>query len=167
MRHAFLLLAILSPLSSCGFAPVYATPEARGTGGEASELQYVDIDQIPNRAGQELRNNLIAILPPGQGAARYRLEVKLSEAIDDFGIRRDTTATFARLAVTARYRLFERSIEKPILDGTVRAINSYNILASTFATLSAEEDARSRASEQLAQDIKLRLAAYFKGRSGP
>jgi hypothetical protein len=38
-------------------------------------------------------------------------------------------------------------------------------LQSTFATLSAEEDARTRSTQQLAEDIKLRLASYFAAKN--
>ncbi len=165
-----MLLALLV-LSGCGFSPVYKKPDiARGQNAptaETEELRYIEIEQIQDRAGQELRNALLEIMPDAKSPTRYRLSVQLSEYIDDFGIRRDTTATFARLTVTAQFQLFALPVKsnganEPLLTGTLRAINSYNILASTFATLSAEEDARSRASRQLADDIKLRLGAYFK-----
>ncbi|TAH37998.1 MAG: hypothetical protein EYC62_00390 [Alphaproteobacteria bacterium] len=162
-----LAIIFLLALASCGFSPLYATP-GRGEVGDTAELRQLEILPIENRAGQELRNALLSILPETDGAPRYRLSVKLTEYIDDFGIRRDTTATFARLTVTADYQLQDLKLPEgapPLLNGTLRAVNSYNILASTFATLSAEEDARSRASRQLAQDLKLRLGAYFKAKT--
>lgn len=162
-----IILSLLLMLSACGFSPLYATPE-RGTAGDTVELRSLEIAPIADRAGQELRNTLLAILPETSGAPRFRLTVKLLEYIDDFGIRRDTTATFARLTMTAEYQLHDLKLPEgapPLLNGTLRAVNSYNILASTFATLSAEEDARSRAARQLAQDLKLRLGAYFKAKT--
>ena len=41
------------------------------------------------------------------------------------------------------------------------SVNSYNILTSDFATLSARANARSRAVRQLALDIKERLAVWL------
>ena len=45
--------------------------------------------------------------------------------------------------------------------GQVRSVNSYNILTSDFATLSAREDARKRAVRVLALDIKERLSVWL------
>jgi LPS-assembly lipoprotein len=151
MQRISFILCLLLALTSCGFTPLYAVPaqNARAT-TTSDELRYVEIDQIRDRIGQELRNALLATLPPAAGSSKYKLMVTLQENIDDFGIRRDTTATFARLTVTAQFVLKNIADEKVILNGTARAGNSYNILQSTFATLSAEEDARTRSTQQLA-----------------
>lgn len=167
------LIACLLPLASCGFSPVYETKapnpltHAKGV-DNISPLQYVRVAHIDNRAGQVLRNTLLQIMPDPLSPARYELRVVLTESIDDFGLRRDTTATFARLTVTAHYYLYDLSAKNDArlaLSGFTRAISSYNIVASTFAELSSEEDARTRASQELAEDIKLRLAAYFQAQS--
>jgi LPS-assembly lipoprotein len=148
-------------LSSCGLTPVYQRQAA--TGGLSTQI---DIDPIPDRGGQLLRNELQNLFPRGSDPAAYRLAVVWRESIDDFGIRRDLTATFARLTVTANYQLWDlrqtTPNAAPVLTGTVRSINSYNILANTFATLTAEDDARAKAGQQLAREIQLRLTAYFK-----
>lgn len=161
-RKIFLFPAVILSLSSCGFEPLYAIHPASNEVATVDELRYVDIPQIENRIGQQLRNALIATLPPQSATSKYKLMVQLTENIDDFNIRRDTTATFARLTVTANFTLY--TLDKPekvLLQGASRAGNSYNILASTYATVTAEEDARERATRQLAEDIKLRLASYF------
>ncbi len=165
MRYA--LYAFFLLLSSCGLSPVYGTQS--GDAAPSQELRYVEILQIKDRVGQELRNHLSLSMPAPAYPAKYRLQVSLSEIIDDFGLRRDTTATFARLSLRADYslaRIGAKENEPPILQGALRAVGSYNILESTFATLSAEEDARSRAAKQLADDIKLRLATYFQSAEG-
>ena len=160
------IFAIIIALSSCGFSPLYARSEhPAGTAetAESNALSRIDVATIAGRGGQLLHNRLNDILSPS-GRPQFRLDVQLTENIDDFGIRRDTSATFARMTVSANFKLFDlsRPDAQPLVTGTVRAINSYNILQSTFATLSAEEDARARASEQLGGDIRIRLAAYFK-----
>ena len=148
---------LLVATTACGFTPVYAS---KNTG---VELPAVEIAPIADRAGQLLRNELQNLLPKAGAKPAYRLEVTLRETKDDFGIRRDLTATFARLTVTAQYRLLNltQPDTPPVTQGTLRAVNSYNILANTYATLVAEEDARAKASQQLARDIRLRLATYF------
>ena len=156
-----LLCLVLLTLGACGLTPVYQRQAA--TGGQSAQI---DIDPIPDRGGQLLRNELQNLFPRGSAPAAYRLAVVWRESIDDFGIRRDLTATFARLTVTANYQLWDvrdnTPNATPVLSGTVRSINSYNILANTFATLTAEDDARAKAGQQLAREIQLRLTAYFK-----
>lgn len=153
MLCALLLVAT----AACSFTPVYAIKNS------GAELPAVEIAPIADRAGQLLHNELQNLLPPTGVPPRYRLEVTLREAKDDFGIRRDLTATFARLTVTAQYRLLDltKPDTPPATQGTLRAVNSYNILANTYATLVAEEDARAKACQQLARDMQLRLATYF------
>ena len=51
-----------------------------------------------------------------------------------------------------------------LVSGTSQAISSFNILNSEFATMTSEKDARSRATGQLAEDIRTRLAVFFTQR---
>ena len=45
--------------------------------------------------------------------------------------------------------------------GSARSVNSYNILTSDFATLSAREDARRRGVNQLALEIRERTSVWL------
>ena len=76
-------------------------------------------------------------------------------------MRKDETATRANLTVFAKFSLLDARSNKPLMTGTSRSTNSYNILSSQFATLHSEADARRRALRELADDIRLRLGIYF------
>ena len=166
IRTFCLLILFLLPLAACGFQPLYAVKSESAAVATVDDLRFVDIAQIQNRRGQLLRNALLATFPPMASSSKYGLRVIMDESIDDFNIRRDTTATFARLTVTANFTLYDKNqSDKVLLTGAARAGNSYNILASTYATSTAEEDARERAAKQLAEDIKLRVASYFAAKS--
>ena len=155
------LLLIALAFSGCGFRPLYG--DHTGSGGET--LAQIGVEQIPDRAGQKLRNMLLERLtptgPPGNPA--YVLSVSLDEARQELAIRKDETATRANLTVTAQFVL--RALREPQLGtyaGVANSTNSYNVLRSEFATLSAENDARDRALRVLAEEIRIRIAAALQ-----
>jgi LPS-assembly lipoprotein len=159
---ASLLLAVCAAaLSGCGFRPLYA--EATGSG--AQTLASIEIGLIADRPGQKLRNMLLERLTP-TGQPRqpaYILDVRLTEAKQELAIRKDETATRANLTVTAQFVL--RALREPQLGtyaGVANSTNSYNVLRSEFATLSAENDARDRALRVLAEEIRIRIAAALQ-----
>ncbi len=171
-RTALLLgLALTLPaLSACGFRPVYGTGAA-SVGGKAAaaELANVAIDPIPERSGQVLRNLLIDRMyaegRPGNPA--WRLRVGLSSVEEDLGIRKDATATRARLRLTANYELVDTGTNQVVYRSFSRSIVSYNLLEEQYATLVAEQDAYDRGLNELAEDIRTRLALYFAREPAP
>lgn len=162
MRRRVLLSAALlllsAGLAACGFRPLYG----EGSAGSAAALAQIRIANIPDRAGQELRNLLLDRLtplgPPTQPA--YVLSVNLRESRQDLAVRKDEFATRANLILRAAFTLAPADPADPRrFSGTAVSANSFNRLRSDFATLSAEEDARRRALRTLAEEIRLRLAA--------
>ena len=142
----------------CGFHPLYKS----GGGGDEAVLATVEVARIRDRVGQQLRNLLMENFAPRGPAGRtdYRLTVTLTESKSSLAIRKDETATRANLTITANFKLL--ALKDPRLgtfSGQSLSTNSYNILTSDFATLSAERDARYRALRTLAQEIRLRVAA--------
>ncbi len=126
-------------------------------------MAAVEIAFIADRTGQLLRNELLDRLTPAGAAQapRYLLAVTLSESKQSLAIRRDDTATRANLILTAHFKLSEQPADGVVLEGRSRSFNSYNISTFEFATLSAETDARRRATRALAEDIATRLAIFF------
>lgn len=157
---AALLAAGLS-LSACGLRPLYG--EQSSGGSTLGELQTVRILPISDRPGQQLHNALRnEINPRGQPVdPRYRLAVNMRISKQEIGVRKDETATRANLVLTGNYQLVRTADEVLMTTGTAKSIVSYNIVDSEFGTYSAEEDAQKRGVEQLAQQLRLRLATYF------
>ncbi|WP_179954094.1 LPS assembly lipoprotein LptE [Denitrobaculum tricleocarpae] len=127
------------------------------------ELAAIRIAPLSDRAGQEMHNLLRDRLnPSGQPSApKYQLEVRLTESIRELAFESDETATRADLSIIANYRLVRIDNEKVISTGRSRSISSYNILERQFASTISEADARSRTLRDLADDIRIRLGAYF------
>ena len=156
------LLAVLTCLVGCGFAPLYGA-RSQGTATTEAALNQVQIAQIHDRSGQMLRNRLIdRMYQNGRPMnAAYELTVRLSEAEAGLGIRRDATASRTRLDTTAHYTLKRKSDGKELINQTIRASVSFNQLDAQYATLTAREDARARALNEIGEQIVNRLALYF------
>lgn len=150
-------------LAGCGFEPLYAKPDTAADTNISAQLAATHIALIEDRVGQELRNHLLDKMnPKGQPQnPLFVLNVELNESRADLGIQRDDTSTFAKLVLSASYELRSRTTNEVLLNATARSTNSYNVLTSSYATLKAEEDARTRAAMQLSESITNRIAIYF------
>lgn len=152
-------------LAGCGFQPVHGQ-RVNGGGPAATEFAAISIATIPDRIGQLVRNELLDQLTPrGEPAnPRYRLQVSLKSDVYDMMIRRDATASRARLTLTATYRL--TAGDQAVTDGTARAMVSYDLPAeASFATIASERDGERQAAKAVAEQITSRLAAHFAKRS--
>ena len=164
------VLAISASIGGCGFRPLYGK---RGeTSAARNELAQTKVrvvsarDTKDDRLGQILHNNLLDRINPA-GRPRdphYALAVKISVNREASGIQITEEATRARLTVNATFDVTLLATKETLLDGRERSVNSYNVVDSQFATLSAERDAAERAVREIADSIKARLALYFDGR---
>lgn len=168
--------AVLLALGACGFQPLYGTKDEVPM---SQELALVDVAPIKDRIGQELRSRLLDALTP-KGAPdrpRYSLSVLLTETIEQTAVQKTAFATRANMTVTASFTLTDLrapsgrrpddlrtpSDKRPaILSGAAKVVSSYNILNSTFATLAAENEARSRAVAEIAEDIRVQIAIRLR-----
>lgn len=146
-------------LAGCGYRPLYGE---RGAAGESvvEELAQVRIEAIPDRIGQQLYNLLRERLNPrGKPAApKYALKVTLTEQRENLFLEKDETATRANLTLKADFTLTRIEDEEIIIKGLSRSVSSYDILASQFASVVSEEDARLRGARAISDEIKTRVA---------
>jgi LPS-assembly lipoprotein len=155
-------------LAGCGYRPLYGE---LGPGGVAvsEELATIRIEAIPDRIGQQLYNMLRERLNPygKPDRAGYVLSVRLAETRQNFFLEKDETATRANLTLKATYSLRRADTGDVVATGTSRAVSSYDILSSQFASVVSEEDARIRSARAISDDIRTRLAlALSADRSG-
>lgn len=160
---AALLLALA--LSGCGIHPLYA-PLASG-GDVAGELQAIKVEEIPNRIGHYLGNDLIFALngTGSQVPPKYKLTVKVGEAIQTPLI--DTVTgypTAANVVVTADYELSPMHGGEPVTKGQAVAVASYDRTSQRFANLRAARDGEIRTAKTLADQISTRIAAVIAAR---
>jgi len=153
-------------LAGCGFRPLYAPPQedVSGRGVYAFDIfETVIIENIENREGQYFRNKLVQLLHPHgrRNEPRYRLNVTLNESSASLAVQRSAIATRANLTVTGSFSLQTLRGEDTPYSGAVRSSSGYNIFQSEFQTLMAERGARERALDDLAHQLRIRLAALL------
>lgn len=159
-RIASLSLGLFA-LAGCGFEPLHA--QRSGAPGP-DDLAQVKIELIENRAGQELRNELLDRFNPDgtPSEARYRLRVQLREAETAVAIEKDDTASRSDLAIYAAYTLTSVPDGKVVLQGVSTGLNSYGVITNSYATLVGKQDAERRALRAVADDITARVSIYFR-----
>lgn len=177
---------MLLSLTACGFHPLFASVDNFG-GNADPALAQVQIANIPDREGQELRNLLIDKMQHAGRPTdpRYDLVVTLQKTQSDMGIRTDATSARSQLSVTARYVLtthapslsptpalqqvvspgsspvVEKEAEKVLLNSYATTTVGFNKLDAQYSNLAAEEDASRRALSELSDQIVSRLSLYF------
>jgi len=151
----------LVALTGCGYRPLYGT-SSKGAAA-SGELSKVRVGLIANRAGQRLRNHLLDRMNPrGEpGVPAYSLSVDLAEARQDLGVRKDETRTRANLILTAAFQLRDLKNSRIIFAGNAQRVSSFNISDAEFSTISAENAARRRSVEGLADEITQRVAVFL------
>lgn len=165
-RRMLLRAAAALPLlaAGCTFRPLY-----RPSGSSASasapdqQLAAIRITPLTDRLGQLMHNALRNELNP-RGQPRnpsYRLVVTLEETIDEIAIRRDETASRNDIILFAEFQLLRQDNGVQLLNASSSTTDSYDVLASAYATEVAQEGARERNVRNLARQMRLQLASYF------
>jgi LPS-assembly lipoprotein len=150
MRALFTSLVLL--VSACGFAPMYAPMG----GGQA--IGPVQISTIEGKSGHVLETELDRILSvENTGAPPATLQITLQEQVVPLGLRRDESATRAELRLTANY-VFTPANGGHAFRGSVVTVVNYDIPTAAFGEISAQDDARERAAETMAERFRAELA---------
>ncbi|HRO04843.1 MAG TPA: LPS assembly lipoprotein LptE [Terricaulis sp.] len=149
------MIAALSLLvAACGFQPMYAPAGGGGAIGPVS------IGEIEGKAGHVLRTELTRMLAVenSSGGEPASLEITLRETITEQGIRLDESATRAELRLTANYVLTPAPGQGRAIRGSLFTIVNYEIPTAAFGEITAQDDARERAAETMAQRFRSELA---------
>lgn len=159
LRVVFLLTAI-SALSACVYQPLYGSnsyaPEASQT---LSRIWVADVD---TRVGQQVRNRLIFLLQGGRGAmdTTYELRLRVNDNAKLQAAAQDVSANTAGVVfVIVSYDLVDLSSHTRIASGSRRASASYDRTGQSFANERALRDAQNRAAAEVAEHLRLALAA--------
>lgn len=165
-----LAVCLISLIAACGFEPLYVQKKHNNLwyfGGEfdtsiTDEMAQIKVQTIAERFGQQVRNDLLDMLTP-LGTPRnpkYRLYVDVeNKEIMQQALRKDITATRERVRYKVNYRLIEG--DKELVSGDSIAYVSYDILANPYSTTTARKKTEENAAKIIANDIALRIGAYF------
>ena len=169
MKKTFLICLAVLFVFGCGFSPLYIdnTDESSwkfsGSNSIQTEMSQIKVEYISERFGQQIRNVLLdALTPKGvPQKPKYRLYVEqVSKDTFQQALRKDITATRERVRYKVKYRLLD-SNGNDLLDGNSIAYVSYDILSNPYSTTMARKKTEANAAEIIANDIVLRLGAYF------
>jgi LPS-assembly lipoprotein len=157
-----LLAAVL--LAGCSFQPLYGvnSHDDRIT----SELSYVEIPERRDRLHQLIRNQLLSTMSPAgaQGGDRYRLDFVPRVDNNNLVIEPDGDVSRRLYMLEVEYRLIDNASDKVIHEGKTFSHLSYDRVRSEFANIQTHTDISERASIQVADDIRTRLAGFFASR---
>src|SRR5438067_10579895 len=153
----------LSVLGGCGWAPLYADLE---TGPADEEIRAIRVAPISERIGQKLALALRQSLNPTGDPMpqRYLLRTTLSTSRQDLGIQTQGLGTRGKLDAFANFSLNDSTTGAQLLIGASHAAESFDILANEYSNVVAEDDARTRAVEEMRRDIVTRLTLFLQRR---
>lgn len=163
---------MLSLLPACGFEPLYVerkSSEKWYYKGEfdtsiTDEMAQIKVEPVSDRIGQLIRNELIDSFTP-KGApdkARYRLVVNsINKQVVQQALRDDITATRERVRYKVNYFLYDNQSGAELVKGNSLAYLSYDILANPYSTTFSQKKLEKDAAKIIANDISLRMGAYF------
>ncbi len=165
-RAALIALCALAALPLVGCVePMYGAFSSNP--GLQSDLQAIEVDEIPTRLGHYVHNELIFGFN-GTGSTvspRYRLSVALRERIQTPILDTVTTrATSATVVVDAEYRLVSLPGNVDVTSGKALGIASYDRFANRFANVRAARDAEIREAKVIADSIRTRVSAAMATR---
>jgi len=165
-------VAALAGLTAGCFQPMYAE-HADGTPGLRDKLMGIELPPVdkPNaspeaRIGVDIRNALaFKLYGTATGTApTHKLVLKFQTSRSSLIVSQTTgLPTTENVGIDVQYNLVELATNKSVMTGTTFARTSYDIPGSyqRFARQRAFRDAEDRASDDVAEKIKTRLAAYF------
>lgn len=160
MRALVVLLGAFVSLSACALQPMYA---GGGSGAVARGLAEVDVPAIPGRAGWLVRNALQDRLGvAGQGAARYRLDVRLDDDLEGLGVLNDDTISRERRILRSRYQLVDIASDEILLDATAGSDAGIDVVSSEYATIAAEQTALENLSREIAERMVAQIALTLR-----
>jgi LPS-assembly lipoprotein len=156
-------LSIVVALSGCGWTPLYADRES---GPADEDLRAIKVDPIPERIGQKLAWALReSFNPTGVSTPqRYRLRTLLTTARADLGIQSTGLGSRGKFDATATFTLIDIKTGAALMATTSHVSESFDILANEYASVVAEDDARTRSVEELRRDMVTRLTLFLQRR---
>ena len=173
IRRELMLLSTVVALTSAAcmvsgctsVQPLYGSVSDQPSPVQA-QLHQVSVEVAKSRLSQVIRNELIFQLYGGEGSAdpkpRYALSVRVNDSNVPVGIEKYVDLPSAYLEqLNATFTLVETATDKTVLTGTSFANAAYDFSNQRFANIRAQRDAQNRAGVVIANDIHIKLAAFF------
>lgn len=152
-------VAVPVTLGAC--QPLYGT----STGGTAMKdvMAQVEINTIPGRVGQQLRNELIFATTRGGHTqpAAYTLNIAVRESVEDLLVERTGNVGGQAYNLTAEFRLARVGTGEVLIEGRSHSRAAFDRYEPIFSNVRARIDAENRAARAVAENIRTRIAAHL------
>ena len=159
-----LLGAVAAGGAGCGFQPLYGSGTTTASGARLSEvMSSVDVQPIPGRVGQKVRNELIFSNTGGGYAAKpkYKLRITLRESVVDQLVQISGDARGQVLVLSASFQLVDAANGQEIYLGSAVSRAALTRYQEIFANTRATYDAQNRAAREVAKSIQTQVAAVL------
>lgn len=154
----------LLALSGCQVRPLYATSPAAA--GASVLSQSISVNEVTSRYAQEVRNHLIFLMNSGAGepaSAAYKLELGVTKRVTTVASitpsKGESRGTAGAVVLASNYTLSDAVTGAQVAAGSREISASFDRPSQQFAQLRAERDAEYRAARELAEALKLAVAA--------
>lgn len=165
LRNTFSLAAVIlasAMLAGCtSYRPLYGSNGA--SAGVADQLSGIEVAEQKTRAGQLVRNELMSVMRGG-GARNYVLELLPEETTKKVSDPVGQKLERYRYTLKMKYALRQPGSNEALAGGSAFSNVSYDTVEQPVSDLQAAENAKLRASKEVSEEIRMRLAAYFSSR---
>jgi LPS-assembly lipoprotein len=146
-------------LSAC--RPMYG-PTASGVPLK-EVMAAVEINTIPGRVGQRVRNELIFATTRGGDANKpeYRLDIAVRESASSLLVTQTGDAQAEMFHLDADFKLVKIATNEVVFQGKSSGRAAFDRYESIFTNVRGRRDAEDRAASTIADDIRTRIAAYL------
>lgn len=157
------LLAIISCLGllALGGCTNYRPLYGKGPNGEgvSTALASVSVPEQHLRSAQLIRNELLSSM--GSATPRFNLILTVTEKTIDVSTLSESNLHRKRFNLVTHYDLVDVSSGKTATAGDSFSNVSYDTIRQPVADLQAASNATERAAQEVGQDLRQRIAAYF------
>jgi LPS-assembly lipoprotein len=159
-------LSAWAALSGCQVRPLYSAGVTTFSSGPSAGAMSISVNEVTSRYGQEVRNHLIFALSGGAGepaSPAYKLELGVTKRVTTVASITPATGesrgTAGAVVLASYYVLSDASTGSQVAAGSREVTASFDRPRQQFAQLRAERDAEDRAARELAEALKLAIAA--------
>ena len=141
--------------------PMYG--ETRLGSNATHELSSIEVETIPGRVGQQIRNQLVFLFTGGNtpAIANYKLEVIYRKSVAGVLFKASDDTAGQILSIDASFTLRDITGKDVLMKSNSHARAAFDKNQSTYANVRASRNAENRAAKDIANDINTRVAAYI------
>ncbi|MCC3861985.1 LPS assembly lipoprotein LptE [Pseudemcibacter aquimaris] len=166
-------ISLIVMLAACGFKPMYGQGSSNSS-SLAQVMANIQVDPVRSPAGRQERlsqlieNNLKDRISPlsKSGETQYILKAMYEVTEQGYGIREDESVTLQNLRLSVAFQLVDVASDEPIMDGTARAIVTYDLVQSDLSNMTARQSSLERLAEEAANQVVTRIGTYLSNNQG-